>query len=135
MAGRVPALRASSISARWEVGPRQLEALPFGSPRGTRPPLGPAALGACPPAPEVPGGVPFRYELRPDPGDRTAEPPPVPWGVLAAVKETSCPGEPGLRLASRARPPWDDPYRRHPTPAGQREILRRDGYRCSCPGL
>ncbi|MGE0491358.1 MAG: HNH endonuclease [Vulcanimicrobiota bacterium] len=42
-----------------------------------------------------------------------------------------CPGESKLQLAGRLR---FNPSTRQATPAQRRAVLRRDGYRCSCPG-
>ena len=62
----------------------------------------------------------------------------APWAALAA-QETACPGNSSLQLVAPAAPHWSNDRlkfnaeSRLATPAQRREILRRDGYRCSTP--
>ncbi|MGE0491413.1 MAG: HNH endonuclease [Vulcanimicrobiota bacterium] len=48
-----------------------------------------------------------------------------------AMQTHVCPGESKLQLAGRLR---FNPSKRQATAAQRRAVLRRDGYRCSCPG-
>ena len=62
----------------------------------------------------------------------------APWAALAA-QETDCPGNSALQLVAPAAPHWSNDRlkfnaeARLASPAQRREILRRDGYRCSTP--
>ena len=55
----------------------------------------------------------------------------APWNALRAAQITSH-GE--LQLVARDTPHWNNPRARHLTPKQRIHILRRDGYRCQCPG-
>jgi 5-methylcytosine-specific restriction endonuclease McrA len=55
----------------------------------------------------------------------------APWNALRAAQITSH-GE--VHLVQKDKPHWTNPRARHLTPKQRIHILRRDGYRCQCPG-
>ena len=55
----------------------------------------------------------------------------APWNALRAAQVDSH-GE--LQILQRDKPHWNNPRARHLTPKQRVHILRRDGYRCQCPG-
>ena len=55
----------------------------------------------------------------------------APWNALRAAQVASH-GE--LQIVQKDKPHWNNPRARHLTPKQRIHILRRDGYRCQCPG-
>lgn len=55
----------------------------------------------------------------------------APW---VAAEAEACAHNPEVAVVKRVRPHWNNPRARCLTPAQRTQVLRRDGYRCQCPG-
>ena len=55
----------------------------------------------------------------------------APWNALRAAQIVP---HGDLQLVQKDKPHWNNPRARHLTPKQRIHILRRDGYRCQCPG-
>jgi len=62
------------------------------------------------------------------------------WSLSVAAAPVEVPDNDQVQVIKRDKPHWENPLLRYnaesrlPTPAQRLELLRRDGYKCQCPG-
>ena len=62
------------------------------------------------------------------------------WSLSVAAAQTEVPDNDQIQVIKKDKPHWENPLLRYnaesrlPTPAQRLELLRRDGYKCQCPG-